>query len=1359
MVFRVNNNNSNNSSNNTVTTRSDTTTIPYKLQPQPPQRRPQLHHVPQQQRQRHLVQRQLVSDFSTLDLFHGSGDEKAGIFFRLATVADRRKQGETNTNTNNTKYGGSSTPGILKGVISNHSSSFNNNNKLYRNVFVGKDIIDSIILDGRLLDESQTSNSNSNSRKRKEVVLLGNILAHKLNLFSNVNGIKKKMKMNSNQKKNAGIAQTLLLGGSCGIEEEECETTAPLSVCTTTTTSFGTSSSNNTNATNNNKQQQQQQRRGHEHYYLPSPPSIIVDNRGSGSMITTTRRRLLPSPPSIICPTFNGSNSSSSSSSTEEKNIPAPPFAGSTSRTSSNNGRGGGNGGEQKKNIKKSKRSKNKNNKEKKCIKKNEDKNQKKSAFEEMFAAPPSSSSSPSSSPLTSSFSSSPKKKKSTKSSSTKTSSLSPKKKKKKNSDKASLSDGDETSNDKSPSLKPRKKKKTTMSSSSSSESKSSKLKSAATTTTKTTKTTTKDRLLPVIKDQLRLNHSDDVVGNYDYVVNELQYFISKTMIPQNNMLSSAPSVTMLASRKNSLLPSDISIDDDDNNKGGSIDQSYDDDDSDNGDNENTDNSNSIDDDRNSSDDDKDRNEEDSDPGDHFMSLDELITSNALLPTDGDENNSVWTEFITGKKTSTSTRVETTTSNTLKDTACTTNTIKKYKSKTISTTVNTVEEDAEYEENDIKKTIASITVTTRKNQQQERVWKGPAPLVDGNSSSSGSSNNVEIDLSDYDWQTHNTRDQEVEFMVPAMELPTVDNRSVPTFDDVDIVDDIPIEKEQQPYLHVHRSSCDSSKNPVDNEEDDDDDIIVSYDISTMVEHRQLYDEDNFSNDKKQHTNVKAVATKHRLARGVRNASSILPNFPPDDEEQENNDEIYLFGEELRQSGNFDHSGNDYSYSGASCSSNSSDIMQAIEDDQFYQEAIHDRNFNGVCNYITGATSPPPPPPPAIPAIPNSMMKTSTMVLDDETTIDDVDNAFHSSLPKLDEFSVHDGDADYDEDTSYSSYVGSYLGSYVGSSIFDSNILDGNGDDDQYDDDYTYVTVAEEGTEEGEEGSCFEEETVCSESIAEDQTDNYQDPRKFRSAKSLKYGPGPELESEQEAKLSKRMLSLRTDSMPPICEDQSYCEDENQSYHEDQSHCGNQSHSEDHRPCVSFQRKTVPVDDDEMTQITMDEDYSNRNPSRRSNRRLSVTSENDSLHQGYSHPMKEEDNGNDSNWVPSEFSSERIKQILQKGLTSNKYDIVWGAMDQLRIIVDAGGQSRTELVKLCGVMNIIGAMEQHFETEEIQSLCCLVLGQLASSNIDTKNHIDLWGGTELIKQSMKRHAHSDEIRERGRAALATLSSRW
>jgi hypothetical protein len=1111
-----------------------------------------------------------------------------------------------------------------------------------------------------------------------------------------------------------------------------------------------------------------------------------------------TRQRLLPSPPSIICPTFSGSNSS-----TEEKNLPAPPSDGSTSMASSNSGSGGG-GGEQK----------NSKEKEKKCVKKNEKKKKKipnSSAFEEMFAAPP-----PSPSLLKSSFSSSSKKKKKpTKSSPKKTSSSSSSSSSssKKISNKTPLSDNDETSNNKSSSLKPKKKKTTTSSSSTSSnsKSKSSKMKSATTTKTKTTtttktktktKTTTKDRLLPVIKDQLRLDHSDEVVGNYGYVVNELQYFISRTMVPQNNMLSSAPSVTMLASRKNSLLPSDMSIGDDDNNKGSSIDQSYDDIDNDNdNENENTDSSNGVGDDRNSSDDDKDRNEEDPDPDDHLMSLDDLITSNAILPTDGDENNSVWTEFVMGKKTSTnpSTRAEPTTSNTLKDTVHTTNTIRKYKSKAISTTVDTVEEGAEYEENDIEDTIASITATTRKNQQQkqqQRVWKGPAPLVDGNSpssdkcdkvdstkigTSSGNSNNVEIDLSDYDWQTHDTRDHQVEFMVPAMELPTVDSRSVPTFDDVDIVDDIPMEKEQHPYYHVHRSNCDSSRKTDNEEDDDDDDISASYDISTMVEHRQLYDEDNASNDKEQHINVKAVAAKHQLARGIRNTSSILPNLPPDDEEQENDDEMSPFGEELQQSGNFDHSGNDYS-----CSNNSSVIMQAIEDDQFYQEAIHDRNFNGVRNYMAGASAPPPPPPPAVPAIPNSMIKTSTTVLDDETIIDDVDNASHSSLPQLDDFSVHDDDADYDEDTSY----GSYVGSYVGSSIFDSKILNGNGDDDQYDDDYTYVTVAEGGTdyqsmeEEVEDGSCFEEETVYSESVAKDETDNYQDRRKFRSAKSLKYGPGPELESEQEAKLSKRMLSIRTDSMPPICENQSYCEDEDQSYYEDQSHCedqsycGNQSHSEDHphcekqsqsywstnlasdsRPCVSFPRKTVSVDDDEMTQITMDEDYSSQSPSRRSNRRLSVTSEYDSLHQSHLHPLKKEDNGNDSKWVPSEFSSERIKQILQKGLTSSKYDIVWGAMDQLRIIVDAEGQSRTELVKLCGVMNIIGAMEQHSEKEEIQSLCCLVLGQLASSNLETKNHIDLWGGTELIKQSMKRHANSDEIRERGRAALATLSSRW
>merc|ERR1712232_830430 len=109
--------------------------------------------------------------------------------------------------------------------------------------------------------------------------------------------------------------------------------------------------------------------------------------------------------------------------------------------------------------------------------------------------------------------------------------------------------------------------------------------------------------------------------------------------------------------------------------------------------------------------------------------------------------------------------------------------------------------------------------------------------------------------------------------------------------------------------------------------------------------------------------------------------------------------------------------------------------------------------------------------------------------------------------------------------------------------------------------------------------------------------------------------------------------------------------------------------------------SVPVvnslDDDEMTQITTDWDFSTRSCNR----------DDSSLHhQSRLNPLEQE-------WVPTVSPSpERIKQILRNDLTNSDDGIVWGAMDELRLIVAAGGRSRRELVQLGGVMNITGAME-------------------------------------------------------------------
>lgn len=124
-------------------------------------------------------------------------------------------------------------------------------------------------------------------------------------------------------------------------------------------------------------------------------------------------------------------------------------------------------------------------------------------------------------------------------------------------------------------------------------------------------------------------------------------------------------------------------------------------------------------------------------------------------------------------------------------------------------------------------------------------------------------------------------------------------------------------------------------------------------------------------------------------------------------------------------------------------------------------------------------------------------------------------------------------------------------------------------------------------------------------------------------------------------------------------------------------------------------------------------------------------------------------------LPTETSQQRIQEILWKDLPSSDVTVTWSALEELRIIVANESRSRAYLVRHGGVMVIIDTMEEQLEVEVIQFLCCNILEQLASVDFEIGLTILELGGVALIEQSTKKHANSHRVKQMGDAALRTL----
>jgi hypothetical protein len=192
--------------------------------------------------------------------------------------------------------------------------------------------------------------------------------------------------------------------------------------------------------------------------------------------------------------------------------------------------------------------------------------------------------------------------------------------------------------------------------------------------------------------------------------------------------------------------------------------------------------------------------------------------------------------------------------------------------------------------------------------------------------------------------------------------------------------------------------------------------------------------------------------------------------------------------------------------------------------------------------------------------------------------------------------------------------------------------------------------------------------------------------------------------------------------------------------DDEDHKGSESSlEEDDRVLfhVFADRDSMSCDDD-MTQITMDQALTR--PPANNPRNLSIYP---------SAPRdRETDNFNST-------SKSRIQQILWNDLYNRDFPVVRSAMEELRKIVASEPESRKKIVRMGGVMAIMGTMEKYLELETMQYYCCVIIELLASMEPEARRAFDEMKVIQLIVRSMQEQARSDRVQEAGRAALGTL----
>jgi len=226
------------------------------------------------------------------------------------------------------------------------------------------------------------------------------------------------------------------------------------------------------------------------------------------------------------------------------------------------------------------------------------------------------------------------------------------------------------------------------------------------------------------------------------------------------------------------------------------------------------------------------------------------------------------------------------------------------------------------------------------------------------------------------------------------------------------------------------------------------------------------------------------------------------------------------------------------------------------------------------------------------------------------------------------------------------------------------------------------------------------------------------------------------------------------------------------------------------PVIFADNTTGWMEDDELTQITMDQDLlmncghnyamntTSRTPSRETkvSRRPNYAAEAaKSMYYPKLLPADDDEEDDTDESVVAAGSStssakkkscsspsqKRIQRILCNDLYSCDVPTVRAAMEELRSIVlrdDDDGNGRRHLVQRGGTMVIMGTMEEYFEVEEVQYLCCVVLELLAAKEPEARNVLREMDGIPLIVRSMQDQKDSERVQEAGRAALATVCRR-
>ena len=778
-------------------------------------------------------------------------------------------------------------------------------------------------------------------------------------------------------------------------------------------------------------------------------------------------------------------------------------------------------------------------------------------------------------------------------------------------------------------------------------------------------------------------------------------------------------------------------------------------------------------------------------------SLDDIISSNAGLLADGNDNASVWTEFIMGAES-------------IKPNAFR---VKKKEIRSTYTTPKAKATKLSKESPDKLRTLPAVLESEepgkkhrpieQKQQQQQKLqqkkrqtstWQAPVPLESGGGGGKGSKNRNkarcdenEIDLSS--WAIFNREKEGNELgeernnphFVPkrclppsfplkkpstiAMQNGTPDDLSLLTPDDLSLLMGRSQERERKSPQErdVTKSRGDTDKNPRRHENH------TKIGPGNLPSGAFLAGTKNCADSTtgsipSNATNDSNDLTRRRLVPRRKNGpDEKLPNLPEQEGITDGMEALYqdyhireTNGKEAEKVSSDPTPLIPTSFDGdafnASDDSSGSGIDEAIEQDTFFQQANSEAG-------IEPQTA--------------------------QTKSNERAQAFDVSSPVLNEIADH-------------SEPGSLTESYADSFFFEASPDVFGGDEDTYasysdEGSYMELTVDDEEQSSEEIEEMMEEDLITVVSESDHNYPEYQNAvsqttvspirrtAKFQAARYLpsvpEIGPEPEPEPEPQPTFPHRKQSVYIDvhSMP---------------------------------------------DDDEMTQITMDCFFSS---SLRSNRSLHIIPEDDytinngdyANHNSYLFPLEEGQEvtaggsakisplrtrdlrlmKNNLQFVPStpsarqnnqfsaqrqlkqrtkqvtsssalnrhgntvlamETSQQRIQDILWKDLSSSDVTAVWGGLEELRIIVATESRSRAYLVRHGGVMVIIDTMARQLEVEVIQFLCCNILEQLTSVDFEIGLTILELGGISLIEQSIKKHSGSRRVKEMGDVALATLS---